>query len=159
ERMGGDRIPDEAVKPERAGLVLREPPETLEEVPVTMGRRDGGVAALRDRAQVRSLQSEVPDDGPRFVQGDDRHELPRLVQMDDPVRIVEIGVAVAVAERAIDALRDADRVLRTKAANRIGLRGSLRLVGRKRRQLAVGQELRDVAVPAMRREMELHARA
>src|SRR5262245_45071854 len=113
--MSGDRIGEESLKPDSAGLLLRERVETLEQVPVAMGRRDGSVAALGHRTQVRSLETEVTDDRARFVEGDERDELSGLVQMHEPIRIVEICVAIGVAERPIHALRDADRVLRTKA--------------------------------------------
>src|SRR6185436_11933799 len=116
EHMRGDRIADETLEPDPASLLLGERPEALEQMAVTMGGRDGGVAALGNQAQVRSLETEVTDDRPRFVEGDERDELSGLVQMDEPVRIVEIGIAVGVAERPIHALRDADRVRRSKAA-------------------------------------------
>jgi len=101
-------------------------------------------------------ETEVTDDRPRFVEGDERDELSGLVQMDEPVRIVEIGIAVGVAERPIHALRDADRVRRSKAAGGIRLRVRQRLVVGKRCQLSLRKVLRDVSLPEMRREMQLH---
>lgn len=89
--MGGDRVADETLDPAAAGFLFRDRPELLQQMSVTMCRCDGGFAALRDRVQVRSLEAKMTDDGARFVERDDRHELTRLVQVYDPVRIVQIG--------------------------------------------------------------------
>src|SRR5262249_20660608 len=122
ETMGSDRIAEKTLEPDPARFLLRERAEPLEQMAVSMGRRDGGVAALGGGAGRGRGGAGVPQDAPRLVEGDERDELSGLVQRDEPVRIVEIGVAVGVAERPIHALRDADRVRRTKAAYRVRLR-------------------------------------